>query len=79
MVFPKLEGREKMLMIIAGITGAAAIFSRTITGDNYLSDICLGAIGAIKMCFSYALPKKDRRLMFWRKKNDRSSSDQIQD
>lgn len=79
MVFPKLEGKEKMLMIIAGIVGAAVIFSRMITGDNYLSDICLGAIGAIKMCFSYALPKKGRRLMFWRKNNDGSSSGQIQD
>ena len=79
MVFPKLEGKEKMLMIVAGMTGAAVIFSRMITGDNYLSDICLGAIGAIKMCFSYALPKKGRRLMFWRKNNDGSSSGQIQD
>ena len=79
MVFPKLEGKEKMLMIIAGIVGAAVIFSRMITGNNYLSDICLGAVGAIKMCFSYALPKKGRRLMFWRKNNDGSSYDQIQD
>ena len=79
MVFPKLEGMEKMLMIVAGMIGAAVIFSRMITGDNYLSDICLGAIGAIKMCFSYALPKKGRRLMFWRKNNDGSSSGQIQD
>ena len=79
MVFPKLEGKEKMLMIVAGTIGAAVIFSRMITGDNYLSDICLGAIGAIKMCFSYALPKKGRKLMFWRKNNEGSSSGQIQD
>ena len=79
MVFPKLEGKEKILMTVAGILGAAVIFSRMITGDNYLSDICLGAVGAIKMCFSYALPKKSRSLMFWRKRNDGSSSDQIQD
>ena len=37
-----------MLMIVAGIIGAAVIFSRMITGDNYLSDICPGTAG---VCF----------------------------
>ena len=69
-VFPSLKGKEKILMIIGGAAGLAVMFSRLITGDNYLSDIALGAIAAIKMCFSYALPKKGSRLKFWRKKND---------
>ena len=69
-VFPVLKGKEKILMITGGAIGLAVMFSRMITGDNYLSDIALGAIAAIKMCFSYALPKKGGRLKFWSKNND---------
>ena len=67
-VFPSLKGKEKILMITGGAIGLAVMFSRMITGDNYLSDIALGAIAAIKMCFSYALPKKGSRLKtIWQK------------
>ena len=59
LVFPRLQGKETLLMIIGGLLGIAIILSRMITGNNYLSDISLGAISAIKMCFSYnALPKR---------------------
>ena len=59
LVFPSLQGKEKLLMFIGGLLGIVIIISRMITGDNYLSDIALGAISAIKMCFSYnALPKR---------------------
>ena len=53
LVFPKLIGKERLLMTIGGTLGLLLIFSRMITGDNYLSDISLGALSAIKMCFSF--------------------------
>lgn len=59
LVFPRLQSKEKLLLVLGGLLGIAIIISRMITGDNYLSDISLGAISSIKMCFSYnALPKR---------------------
>lgn len=59
LVFKSLQGKEKLLMISGGAIGLLIIISRMITGDNYLSDISLGAFSAIKMCFSYnALPNR---------------------
>ena len=62
LVINPLKGKEKLLTITALLIIIPIVISRMLTGDNYLSDIALGAISAIKVCFSFnALTDKSRK------------------
>ena len=53
LVFPRLAGKKRALTIAALVLILPIIFARMLTGDNYLTDIALGGISAVKICFSY--------------------------
>lgn len=59
-VFPKLRDKERLLMLIAGILILPVIFCRLISGENYLSDVCLGAWAGMKLCISFNGVKKKK-------------------
>ena len=63
-VFPKLKEKEHILMLIAGTFILPVIICRMVSGDNYLSDVCLGAWAGMKLCISFngVRKKKTSRL-----------------
>ncbi|MBR5973570.1 MAG: phosphatase PAP2 family protein [Clostridiales bacterium] len=52
-VFPALKKKQKLVMAIALVFAIPILFCRLISGDNYLSDIALGGLSAVKICFSF--------------------------
>ena len=70
-VFPKLKEKEHILMLIAGIFILPVIFCRMVSGENYLSDVCLGAWAGMNLCISFNGVKKKRfsKLKSWLKAN----------
>ncbi|MBO4241730.1 MAG: phosphatase PAP2 family protein, partial [Clostridiales bacterium] len=71
MVFRGLKGKEKILTALALVFTVPIILSRLISGDNYLTDIALGGISAVKICFSFSVLDKKNRKTFFRKIRDR--------
>ena len=71
MVFRGLKGKEKILTALALVFTVPIILSRLISGDNYLTDIALGGISAVKICFSFSVLDKENRKTFFAKVRDR--------
>ena len=52
-VFPALKKKQKLVMAVALVFAIPILFCGLISGDNYLSDIALGGLSAVKICFSF--------------------------
>ena len=71
LVFPKLKGKESFLTAAALILIVPILICRMISGDNYLSDIALGGISAVKICFSFNALSGSRKSLISKLKNKR--------
>lgn len=71
LVFKKLQGKETLLTAAALIVMIPILMSRMISGDNYLSDIALGGISAVKICFSFNALSGSRKSLISKLKNRR--------
>ncbi len=61
LVFPKLEGMEKLLFAAGIIYGLLVMLSRIVLGAHYLSDVSIGAL--LGVIFSFIYYQTDNRLL----------------